>query len=64
MTTMGAPVPFIEGIRVKAEFSRHGLGNQLLAHIEAFLAAQGQSVGSDTQIDNGASQAPITVGVV
>jgi aminoglycoside 6'-N-acetyltransferase I len=52
------PVPFLEGIWVQAEFRRRGIGAGLIKHIEAFLAARGfGELGSDTPIDNHASQA-------
>jgi aminoglycoside 6'-N-acetyltransferase I len=47
------PVPFLEGIWVKAEFRRQGLGRALIAHIEAFLAARGfHELGSDAYLDD------------
>jgi aminoglycoside 6'-N-acetyltransferase I len=52
------PVPFLEGIWVKAELRRRGIGAELIGHIEAFLVARGfRELGSDTQIDNRGSQA-------
>lgn|SRR5487761_218785 len=52
------PVPFLEGIWVDARFRRQGVGAGLIGHVEAFLAARGfRELGSDTSIDNGASQA-------
>jgi aminoglycoside 6'-N-acetyltransferase I len=52
------PVPFLEGIWVKPEFRRQGIGRRLLAHAEAFLAARGfRELGSDSEIDNRASHA-------
>jgi aminoglycoside 6'-N-acetyltransferase I len=37
---------------------RRGIGAGLIKHVEAFLVARGFcELGSDTQIDNGASQA-------
>jgi len=52
------PVPFLEGIWVEAQFRRQGLGAQLMAHIEAFLAARGfREIGSDALIDNRVSHA-------
>jgi aminoglycoside 6'-N-acetyltransferase I len=47
------PVPFLEGIWVEPRFRRQRLGAQLMAHIEAFLAARGfREIGSDALIDN------------
>jgi aminoglycoside 6'-N-acetyltransferase I len=52
------PVAFLEGIWVKAELRRQGIGAELIGHIEAFLVARGfRELGSDTPIDNHASQA-------
>jgi len=52
------PVPFLEGIWVRAQFRRQGVGTHLVEHIQAVLVAQGfQEIGSDTQIDNTISQA-------
>lgn len=52
------PVPFLEGIWVKAPFRRRGIGARLIEHAEAFLGTLGfRELGSDTQIDNRASQA-------
>jgi aminoglycoside 6'-N-acetyltransferase I len=52
------PVAFLEGIWVKAELRRRGIGAGLIEHIEAFLTARGfRELGSDTPIDNHASQA-------
>jgi aminoglycoside 6'-N-acetyltransferase I len=54
----GRPVPFLEGIFVREEFRRHGIGARLVAHLEAFVAARGfTEVGSDADIANGASHA-------
>jgi aminoglycoside 6'-N-acetyltransferase I len=51
-------VPFLEGIWVEPRFTRQGLGAQLMAHIEAFLAARGfREIGSDALIDNRVSHA-------
>lgn len=51
------PVPFLEGIWVAAEFRRLGIGARLMQHIELFLAAKRyREIGSDTLIDNIASQ--------
>ncbi len=52
------PVAFVEGIWVKAEFRRRGIGALLMGHAEALLVARGfRELGSDTQIDNVPSQA-------
>ena len=52
------PVPFLEGIWVEPRFRRQGLGAQLIAHIETFLAARGfREIGSDALIDNRVSHA-------
>lgn len=51
------PVAFLEGIWVKPEFRRRGIGAALIAHAEALLVPQGfRELGSDTQIDNRPSQ--------
>lgn len=53
-----APVPFLEGIWVSTTWRRQGIGARLIAHIEAFVRARGFcEIGSDTPIDNCASQA-------
>jgi aminoglycoside 6'-N-acetyltransferase I len=52
------PVAFLEGIWVKAELRRRGIGARLIAHIGAFLTERGfHQIGSDAPIDNVASQA-------
>jgi aminoglycoside 6'-N-acetyltransferase I len=52
------PVPFLEGIFVREEFRRRGIGVGLIAHVEAFFAARGfTEIGSDTEIANSASHA-------
>ncbi len=52
------PVPFLEGIFVREEFRRRGIGARLIAHAEAFAAARGfTEIGSDTEITNSASHA-------
>lgn len=52
------PVPFLEGIWVRDELRRQRVGAALIGFIETFLAARGyRELGSDTQIDNIASQA-------
>jgi aminoglycoside 6'-N-acetyltransferase I len=54
----GRPVPFLEGIFVREEFRRRGIGARLIAHAEAFVAARGfTEVGSDADIANSASHA-------
>ena len=53
-----APVPFLEGIWVSPLRRRQGIGARLIVHIEAFVRARGFcEMGSDTPIDNCASQA-------
>lgn len=53
-----SPVAFLEGIWVNPQFRRRGIGARLLAHAESFVAARGfRELGSDTPIDNQASQA-------
>ena len=52
------PVPFLEGIWVKAAFRRQGIGNALIAHAGAFLAARGfREIGSASEIDSRSVQA-------
>jgi aminoglycoside 6'-N-acetyltransferase I len=52
------PVPFLEGIWVDPKFRRHGIGAQLLAHVEAFMVALGfHELGSDALINNMQSHA-------
>jgi aminoglycoside 6'-N-acetyltransferase I len=52
------PVAFLEGVWVNPQFRRRGIGTRLIAHAEALLAARGfRELGSDTQINNHASQA-------
>jgi aminoglycoside 6'-N-acetyltransferase I len=52
------PVAFLEGVWVKPQFRRRGIGTRLIAHAGAFLAERGfRELGSDTPIDNQASQA-------
>jgi aminoglycoside 6'-N-acetyltransferase I len=47
------PVPFLEGIWVKPQLRREGIGARLIAHAEAFLMTRGfGELGSDAQIDN------------
>jgi aminoglycoside 6'-N-acetyltransferase I len=51
------PVPFLEGIWVKPDFRRRGIGRALIGHVEAFAVARGfREIGSDTEIANQASQ--------
>jgi aminoglycoside 6'-N-acetyltransferase I len=52
------PVPFLEGIWVRADLRRRGIGAQLIAHVAAFAAARGfAEMGSDSEIENHASHA-------
>jgi len=52
------PVPFLEGIWVRDELRRRRIGAALIRFIEAFLTERGyRELGSDTQINNLASQA-------
>lgn len=52
------PVAFLEGIWVRPELRRQGIGVRLLAYVESFVAARGfRELGSDTQLNNVASQA-------
>ena len=52
------PVAFLEGVWVKPQFRRRGIGTRSIAHAEEFLAKRGfRELGSDMQIDNRASQA-------
>jgi aminoglycoside 6'-N-acetyltransferase I len=52
------PVPFLEGIFVRPQFRRRGIGTRLIAHMEAFLTARGfNEIGSDALIDNHESHA-------
>jgi len=52
------PVPFLEGIWVRAEFRRRGVGARLIAHVGAFAAARGfRELGSDAELDNRISHA-------
>ena len=47
------PVPFLEGIWVRQEFRRQGIGAALIRYLEAFLVARGyRELGSDALIDN------------
>lgn len=55
------PVPFLEGVWVKAEFRRQGVGARLIEYIEGFAAARGfREIGSDADIDNRISHAAHT----
>ncbi|HEY7296910.1 MAG TPA: aminoglycoside 6'-N-acetyltransferase [Xanthobacteraceae bacterium] len=50
---LGRPVAFLEGIWVKPQFRRQGIGARLLKAVEAFLTARGfTELGSDAAIDN------------
>jgi aminoglycoside 6'-N-acetyltransferase I len=52
------PVAFLEGVWVKPKFRRRGIGARLIVQAQTFLAARGfRELGSDTRIDNHASQA-------
>jgi aminoglycoside 6'-N-acetyltransferase I len=52
------PVAFLEGIWVKSQFRRQGVGARLIAHIETFAAARGfRELGSDSEIGNHTSHA-------
>ena len=52
------PVPFLEGIWVKPEVRRRGVGALLIQWAKVLLAARGfRELGSDTLIDNTDSQA-------
>jgi aminoglycoside 6'-N-acetyltransferase I len=53
-----APVPFLEGIWVRADVRRQGIGTGMLAYMTSFLLEHGfREVGSDTPIANLPSQA-------
>jgi aminoglycoside 6'-N-acetyltransferase I len=49
------PVAFLEGVWVKPQFRRQGIGARLIAHAETLLAFR--ELGSDTWIDDCPSQA-------
>jgi aminoglycoside 6'-N-acetyltransferase I len=52
------PVPFLEGIWVRAEFRRQGVGARLIEHAGEFAAARGfRELGSDSEIENLTSHA-------
>jgi aminoglycoside 6'-N-acetyltransferase I len=52
------PVPFLEGIWVKAEFRRQGVGARLIESAAAFLSNRGyREIGSDAEIENRDSHA-------
>jgi aminoglycoside 6'-N-acetyltransferase I len=52
------PVPFLEGIWVAPPFRRHGVGAQLIAHVERFLLPRGYcEIGSDAELHNVSSHA-------
>ena len=52
------PVPFLEGIWVKPEYRRQGVGLRLIEYAEAFLAERGfRELGSDALLDNRISHA-------
>jgi aminoglycoside 6'-N-acetyltransferase I len=47
------PVPFLEGIWVRAELRRRGIGARLIEHVGTFAAARGfREIGSDSEIEN------------
>lgn len=53
-----SPVPFLEGIWVREEFRRQGIGAALIRYVEDFLVARGyRELGSDALIDNTISHA-------
>ena len=52
------PVAFLEGVWVRPQLRRHGIGALLIRQAESFLTARGfREFGSDTQLDNSTSQA-------
>jgi aminoglycoside 6'-N-acetyltransferase I len=52
------PVPFLEGVWVRAEFRRQGIATRLIDRAGALLAARGfRELGSDSEIDNRTSHA-------
>jgi len=52
------PVPFLEGVWVRSDLRRQGIGRALIEHVAAFLVARGfRELGSDSQIDNGVAHA-------
>lgn len=52
------PVPFLEGIWVRAEFRRQGVGTRLIRHVEAFVVERGfREIGSDARLENSVSHA-------
>jgi aminoglycoside 6'-N-acetyltransferase I len=54
----GQPVLFLEGIWVRPEFRRQGIGAGLIARVAAFATQRGyREIGSDALIDNLASHA-------
>ncbi|MGH7061155.1 MAG: GNAT family N-acetyltransferase [Stellaceae bacterium] len=55
------PVPFLEGIWIRPQFRRRGIGARLIRHAEDFLLTRGfTELGSDTVIDNRSAQAAHT----
>jgi len=47
------PVAFLEGIWVRPESRRQGVGKRLIEDVERFLSAQGyRELGSDSEIEN------------
>jgi aminoglycoside 6'-N-acetyltransferase I len=52
------PVPFLEGVWVRAEFRRQGIGARLIECAGEFAAARGfREMGSDSEIENLTSHA-------
>ena len=52
------PVAFLEGVWVRPQFRRRGVGARLIAHIEAFLVEHGfRELGSDAGMNNVGSHA-------
>ncbi len=55
---MFRPVPFLEGIWVKPQFRRQGVGASLIRHLDAFLVRRGfREICSDAEIHNLTSHA-------
>jgi aminoglycoside 6'-N-acetyltransferase I len=52
------PVPFLEGIFVREQFRRRGIGVRLVTYAEQFATARGfTEIGSDAEITNSTSHA-------
>jgi len=50
------PVPFLEGIWVRQDLRRLGIGARLVRHVEDFLVSRGyRELGSDALLDNSVS---------